>query len=413
MYQRTLDSMLGDSYALGQFWPTGGDEDQPVEGALRWDENRGAELQILNPNEEWSTRELGGKQDICGLLTDGTLLTLAGTRVSATRESAMFSATLRTNTMLLGADCEPTTQWSEMTFRTSHLHRWRPLTGLSTPTRETSRLAVEWRQPESLRIELDEGEIEFGSILQSEMNRGPDQSLRTNLNVHVRPAGEMSLEALERTFVRPLQALSAVAADRWDDVSLEVVVGPEIEYPVSVLRAGRTAPAREWDHRDGDYLFQASDCDDVIAFVQRWFRLFATAGLPIAVFGETLRSANSYSPGRLIALVTALEGYCDAVLSRGKSFLATFKVLRDHAGVDPQANRCTDENLELLWRARNYFTHLGAHGKYTPQELEEALLNCCRWATSLMQSCLLRDLGFATEKIEALLGAHYQRWPLP
>jgi hypothetical protein len=96
-----------------------------------------------------------------------------------------------------------------------------------------------------------------------------------------------------------------------------------------------------------------------------------------------------------------------------RTFTDTLKALRDHAEIDPEVNGCSDRHLELLAQARNYYTHLGTRKAYTTEELEASLLSCCRWAGALMQSCILRGLGFSGKRSAELLAGHYRRWPLP
>lgn len=116
----------------------------------------------------------------------------------------------------------------------------------------------------------------------------------------------------------------------------------------------------------------------------------------------------------MIGLVTALEGYCKAKTGKkGQSFLKTFERLRRHAELDPELIGCRDDQLELLWHARNYYTHLGPQGGYSAAQLEEGLVDCCRIATALMQACLLRDLGFSPADATAVFEKHYKAWPLP
>jgi hypothetical protein len=81
--------------------------------------------------------------------------------------------------------------------------------------------------------------------------------------------------------------------------------------------------------------------------------------------------------------------------------------------VDPALTGCDDKNLNLLWRARNYFAHLGAQGGYSAEDLERGLLPGCRWAGVLMQALVLRELGFSAAEAGSLIEKHHRRWPLP
>jgi hypothetical protein len=69
--------------------------------------------------------------------------------------------------------------------------------------------------------------------------------------------------------------------------------------------------------------------------------------------------------------------------------------------------------LKLLGASRGYFAHLDTHGpKYSPTQLEDAILDSTRRASALMQACLLRELGFSAKRSAEMLERHYQWWPL-
>ena len=130
----------------------------------------------------------------------------------------------------------------------------------------------------------------------TEVSYSPDHSIRTNLNVHVELGGRLRLDDIERAYLRPVQGFTTFAADRWDDATFEVVRDPsaDADAPVRVLRAGRTVSPRAWRPGNGRYLFLADDCSDIPALLTRWFDLYERAGLPIAVFAETLRNGSSW-----------------------------------------------------------------------------------------------------------------------
>jgi hypothetical protein len=333
----------------------------------------------------------------------------------------MFEATFRSSSLLLGANVEEDEDvWSEMSFGLAHLHGWLPRTGISGPEYEwdekdrLQRVRIDWSPVKPVEVALKDGvEIKLSFGVQALSAVSPRRSIDTNLMIRVNVGRAASIDELERRHLRPWLVFSTVVADCWDSPTFHQVSGAEFELPVRVLHEGRTAVARDWQPGRNLYLFSAEDCEDIVAVMTRWLELYERAGLPIAVYAETLRDGNSYSPGRLIQLVTALEGYCDAIGLQGRTLLDKFKALRDESEVDPEATGCSDKNLNFLWRARNYFTHLGARGGYSPRELESGLLESCRWAGVIMQSCLLRELGFSAVEAESLIGKHYQRWPLP
>jgi ApeA-like protein len=421
VFDRTIQLLEGPGPVFGEFNLSALPEQESVKGVLSWSVEDGAKLILLEPSEAWGAHELGGQHRVFGLLADNTLITLPEARVSGYRHSAMFEATLRSSRLLLGANVEEDEDaWSKMSFALAHLHGWLPRTGISGPEYEwveddrLQRVRIDWSPVEPVEVALeDEAEIRFGFGMQAPSVVSPRRSIDTDLTIGVSVGRPASIDELERRHLRPWLVFSAVVADCWDSPTFQQVSGDEFELPVRVLHEGRTAVARDWEPGGDLYLFSAEDCEDVVAVMTRWLALYERAGLPIAVYAEMLHDGNSYSPGRLIQLVTALEGYCDATGLQGRTLLDKFKALRDKSEVGPPASGCSDGNLDFLWRARNYFTHLGARGGYSPSELEAGLLQSCRWAGVLMQSCLLRELGFSAAEAESLIGKHYRRWPLP
>lgn len=421
MSDRTIQLLEGSKPVFGEFNLSTLPEQESVNGVLSWGVEDGAKLILLEPGEPWQAHELDGQHRVFGLLADNTLVTLPEARVSGYHHSAMFEATFRSSSLLLGANVEEDEDlWSEMSFGLAHLHGWLPRTGISGPEYEwdekdkLQRVQIDWSPVEPVEVELKDGvKIKLGFGMQALNAVSPRRSIDTNLMIRVSAGRPASIDELERRHLRPWLVFSTVVADCWDSPTFHQVSGAKFELPVRVLHEGRTAVARDWQPGGNLYLFSAEDCEDIVAVMTRWLELYERAGLPIAVYAETLRDGNSYSPGRLIQLVTALEGYCGAVGLKGRTLLDKFKALRDKSEVDPEVTGCSDKNLNFLWRARNYFTHLGARGGYSPRELESGLLQSCRWAGVIMQSCLLRELGFSAVEAELLIEKHYQRWPLP
>jgi hypothetical protein len=272
---------------------------------------------------------------------------------------------------------------------------------------------LDWNPVEPVQVDLEGARLTLSFGMTAPMTHSPDRGVKTTLGVNVKPEKQGSIDELERDYLRPWLVFSTVAASAWDSPTFHQVGRDEDKFPVRILHEGRTAVAREWEPRRNLYLFSAEDCDNIPALLGRWFELYQQAGLPIAVYAETLRDGHSYYPGRLIQLVTALEGYGNAIGIEGRTLLDKFRALRNRSEIDPSVTCCSDENLNFLWRARNYFTHLGVRGGYSPEELERGLLQSCRWAGVLMQSCLLRELGFSISEAESLIEEHYGRWPLP
>jgi hypothetical protein len=421
MFEGTIERLEGDEPAFGEFTLAGATGAESTMGILRWSKEDGAELILPDPPLDWPVHELGGEHRVLGLLADGTAITMPWTRVSSYRHSAASESTLRSSRLLLGAQLEDDEEdWSGVTFRLAHLHGWIPRTGIDGPDWEwgedgrARRIEIDWAPVAPVAIHLDEGAtMTLSFTARAPVDHSPRAAIDTDLVIHVADEGRGTIKSLERDHLRPWLVFSTVVADRWDSPILQEVSRPENRLPVRILHEGWTAVPREWEPGRHRYLFSSNDVGDVGGLMVRWFDLYRRAGLPIAVFAETLRDGHSYSPGRLIQLVTALDGYCDAMGISGGDFLEKFKALREQGGADPTVTGCTDDNLDLLRYARNYFTHLGAKGGYSAEELEAALLPGCRWAGVLMQAVLLRQLGFSRDDTTSLIEKHYRRWPLP
>jgi hypothetical protein len=165
---------------------------------------------------------------------------------------------------------------------------------------------------------------------------------------------------------------------------------------------------REWNPARS-CLFDAADLSNFSKSVRTWWELHEAAWPALDLFAEHLSHGNSYSPARLLTLHTALEGY-----ARGRHGHNSFRRLRDYAGVPNGVTGCTNDALSLLGVSRKYFAHIGHTGqKHTLDDVQNGLVASTRRASALMQACLLRELGFGTADVEALLSKHYANWPIP
>jgi hypothetical protein len=320
MYEKTLAGLSGERPALGHFTLPELKEGDGVIGTLSWSAEDGAELVLLDPGPTWTLNDLNDSDDVYGLLADNTLVTLPRAAVRGYTVSAMREVKVRGMTLLIGASVEATETWTDIWFRTAHLHEWLGWTGLETQEREhdeehrVTAVSALWRPPETVWMGREDGTLTLSVTLNAPASHGPEQEFVTKVGVRATPQEPCGIDELERRYVRPLVVFGTIVADRWDAASDVLVSGPSSRLPVEVLRAGWPATQREWQPGDDAYLFRAEDCEDVGEVLDRWFDLYHEAGLPIAVFAETLRSGHSYFPGRLIQSVSALEGYCDACL---------------------------------------------------------------------------------------------------
>jgi len=158
MYQRTLDSLQSEGHLLGEFVLPRLAGTDAVHGMPRWEDDRGAELKLIDPGEAWRGHELGHIEDAYGRLADNTLVTLPDARIGGYAHSAMLVPTFRASTMLLGANVSPEDEWGRMIFRTAHLHEWHPITGISMPSYDyddrgrATHVVVDWAPPESVSL---------------------------------------------------------------------------------------------------------------------------------------------------------------------------------------------------------------------------------------------------------------------
>jgi hypothetical protein len=88
--------------------------------------------------------------------------------------------------------------------------------------------------------------------------------------------------------------------------------------------------------------------------------------------------------------------------------------LRAYGAVPSALTGCTNEALKLLGASRGFFAHAETEGdKFTVDQIEEGALDSTRRASALMQSCLLREVGFRKQERIDLMEQHYGNWPLP
>jgi len=102
MYQRTLDSLQSEGHLLGEFVLPRLAGTDAVHGMPRWEDDRGAELKLIDPGEAWRGHELGHIEDAYGRLADNTLVTLPDARIGGYAHSAMLVPTSEPQRCSLG-----------------------------------------------------------------------------------------------------------------------------------------------------------------------------------------------------------------------------------------------------------------------------------------------------------------------
>jgi hypothetical protein len=203
----------------------------------------------------------------------------------------------------------------------------------------------------------------------------------------------------------PLQALVTFATDLPDAIVEEVYFDPESRVRIEVWRAGPRPTGANW--RD-DLLFESADLPDFAKAIRRWWRLFGKVNPALGIYADHVNEGNSFSPARLLTVHTAISAYSD--LRHGYRDL---RKLRQYPGIDSEITGCTNRNLALVGASRNYFSHLGSPGDvFTVNEIEAETVLSTRRTAALMQSCLLRELGFTKTQIANRLRRYYGNWPL-
>lgn len=405
----------------GHFWPVEAGDELSAPGILRWTEADGAALDLIGPMKGWGATGKQGTRAIHGMTLEGrcvTLPSLWGASRIAMGDEAM---TFRSPMLVLEAHVTPDTLWTSQAITTAHLHEWMPETGFAPPDCEyddnfrARRAAFSWEAPTVRTIRLSHGELTLAPWMQCDAGYGPDRAIRTSLTARFRPDEPMTLDALDRRFSYPLFAFTTFAADRADRVIREIVSHRNEKRRAVVLHTTQDVPVREWRPNPGRYLFQAHEIDDECRILARWFELFEQAGPAIGTFIDTIEEGTSYSRPRLIALVTAAEAYRRSLVRKKRVHLvdALFE-LRDHGGLDPALSGCSDDRLALIAAARNYYAQLGkTRIEYTPEEIDDAMVDNARCAAHLIQACLLRDLGVPADRAAELFTEHYKGWAVP
>jgi len=394
-------------------------DDQDTEGdlgVLRWSQEEGASLEIVNPTGPWPAGVGLPWITVHGVTTAGGALTLPHAWIKR-RAFGRGELALHSSRLILDEHTSADHRWSRMLIRTAHLHEWLPETGLRWKRQfardgQTKKLSVEWSPPEALTVPVSRGWVRFGPAMDSSGPQSPVASISTSMSVSLNPNRPQRLAELERLFAHPILALMTVAADRPDVLTSEIVRNPEADERAIVLHAGPTVESREWrpDHR---FLFRAEDLDDVSASLRRWFRLWRKVAPAIEMLVDSINQGTLFSPARLLAVVAAAEAYHRGQLGGGGSLEAKLKALRAYGGVDMDISGCTNANLRLVVASRNWYSHLDPRiPGFSRGDIEDSQMESTRRTAALLQACLLRNLGVRKSERQRLFEDHYRAWPL-
>jgi hypothetical protein len=403
--------LRGDPIA-GHFWPAlGGGE--PVPAVLQWTSEGGGELDLVEPPQGWSAQLGGPPSTLHGVSSDNAEITLLDAWVNR-MELGDRPRRFHVATIAIGSLTSADAKWTRAIYSTANLTEWRGETGLELshphPRKEPTLRRIEIRKPPIEKVELPRAS--FSLEVRVEPTAGYMATWKTDtwLDIAVNPKRRFTIDTAHREYVEPLLAFTHFASDRPDSLTREVLLDLSARTRVEVLRQGPRTQPRSWRPGDGDgYLFHSADLPDLSRAFRRWWKLHREVQPALGLFANHVEAGNMYSPGRLLNIYTALERY-SKVRHGGK---AEFKNLRKYGGVSTDITGATNVALSLLGASRGYFGHgetQGANPKHSADEISEHALASTRRASALLQSCLLREIGFRKAEREQLMGAYYRNW---
>lgn len=321
---------------------------------------------------------------------------------------------LHSPTVAIGALTLPDERWPRVIFSTANFSEWRPETGLSHtgPARRKPRhQRVDFNAPETEEVAVPRASLRLEVRAATAWAYAPDWSIRTWLDLSVRPNRAITLDQAHRDYAQPLLAFVHFASDRPDSLTRELLWNPDSGRSIEVVRMGKRIEPRDWrpGPRNG-YLFQRRDLPDLSRAVRRWWKLHQEVKPSLGLFAEHVSAGNVFSPSRLLTLHASLEKYARTRFGAKREF----QNLRAYGGVPNSLTGCTNNALKLLGASRGYFAHAEIKGdKFTVDQIEESTIESTRRASALMQSCLLKEIGFRKAERVALMELHYANWPIP
>jgi hypothetical protein len=374
-------------------------------GTLTWSQDDGARLELIGDTQGWPS-DFGSRHVIHGVIDGGddvTLVDAMARSVALGDQPTTFSAL----TLALGAHVDEATRWERAIYSTTNLAEWIGDTGLETvhPDAPDDPRGMLWRRPMPIELRLPRAAAMLSGFAHFDPSGPPSWSVTTGQQLVVNLRRRATASDLHSRYAIPLVSLTAFAADRPDSVTEEILLNPGTTERVELLRSGpRFAPAAR--PRRG-FLFLAKERSSVSAMLTRWWKLHTEIWPALGVFADHIVQGSTYSSPRFLTLHAAMEGYCRARFGK-----KDFRLMRDYAAVDISAHGCTNRTLALVGATRDYFSHLNTNN-YSHADIEAAILDTTRHAHALMQTCLLRELGFGPRQTEQLMHRHHRNWPLP
>lgn len=377
-------------------------------GFLAWDPDLGAIIHLVDRSENWPRTFDLDPFYVQGITSRGTKFSVFDTRVTQLAESDITSK-LRGTTLVWDRHETPHRTWPVGLISTLNLTGWRNARSVVRDGRRTDNdqdISFTWKAPPSMPIRLSDGELRI-STRASTLNGAESFHVDSYQAAVFEPDEPQSIDKYLETIGSTLLSFLAFAVDGPDRIAEEIYFDPSSRHRVEVWRWNTTEVAEPTEPIL--FFFNAQDLPDPADSLKKWWSLSERVRPALGLFADHLNRGRSYSPGRLITLFSAMEGY-----SREAHSSADFKRLREFAGVPPELIGATNESLSLLGAQRGYFAHLKQpKRKYTADELDRTTVDSIRRASALMQACLLREIGLTTDKIVKLLERRYSRWPVP
>lgn len=388
-------------------WPAG--EEYAAPATLEWSFESGATVRLVEPTDRWQLPFNSGHHVVRLAVNGGEEYTLLDARVNGMSADSRL-AQLGAYTLALGAHTDNAERWPAAEYATANLTEWFGASGIDVTYPDTPDmwLRLHYKRPARREVTVDAGKLVFGSNMKTSGSRHEaDWSISTWQTMWVVPTEPCDVDELSRRFAHPLRALTTFVSDRPDSMTIERLVNTELRREALIWRVAARTDVRPWQ-LISDYLFRVADIENFTSLIQSWWELYEKVDPALGYFAQHVNDGSTYSPERLVLLFAALEAYGD--IHRQTTDL---KALRNQAGVAASATGCTNAALTLLGSSRGYFAHPSKHRQRDPGAADDGIFPSIRRASALMQSCLLRDLGFDVESTTEILKAHYRSWPLP
>jgi hypothetical protein len=389
-------------------WPAG--EEHPAPATLEWSFESGATGRLVEPTDQWKLPFNAGHHVVHLAVNGGEEYTMLDARVNGMSADGRI-AKLGAYTLALGAHTDNAECWPAAEYSTANLTEWFGESGIDVtyPDTQDVFIRLHYKAPARRAVTVDPGKLAFGSNVKTP-GRGyaADWSISTWQTMWVVPNDPSEVEELSRRFAHPLRALTSFVSDRPDSVTIERLVNTELRREALIWRVAPRTEVRPWQVIS-DYLFRVGDIEDFTSLIQIWWALYEKVDPALGYFAQHVNDGSTYSPERLVLLFAALEAYGDIHRQTTDP-----KALRNQTGVAASVTGCTNAALTLLGSSRGYFAHPSKHRQSRePSDADDGIFPSIRRASALMQSCLLRDLGFDAESTTDILQEHYRSWPLP